>query len=156
MKKIIFILLVLIVGCKTTKTTTESKTETKTDLIIKKDSVKTELEKKSTFVVDSNTTEVYIIDEYFAEPDTTGFQPLVRKIITEINSKGKKSILVNDLKKDSINFKSEIKDNSKSKVNLKQTIKEEIKTPGFAAVAIILIVLSVIIFCFLVLKKFWL
>lgn len=151
MKKILLLIPILLIGCKTVRTESETKNEVKKDITTIKDSTDVKSGASTTVIVDTSNMIVYIYDEWFAEPDSSGVQYPTRITKTEI-IKGRKvvtaskshlldSVKVITLNKDKTSLKEAAKAKTKSETNNPFRIKPVVLI--VLGLAIILILLFI-------------
>lgn len=158
-------LLVVSLGCKSTKTTVVA--TTKTDSIVRTNVAASvgstaNLEQLSVVrdqsQINEETTET-ITEIVWSEPDSTGKQFIIRKTTT-VRSRNAKAAIDQVKEESSKSVKSQkstqtdkSKSSTKKKNDVLTTIKTKISTPGFITWGVSAIVVAVLVFVFLFLKS---
>ncbi len=165
---IIFSVLVMFMlsGCKTTKTATEAKNETKTE---QKNDVTTTSEQEQSVskttktderLAENDTLEETITETLWSAPDSTGKQFPTKTTTTERkrhrDSKGESSTTTNE-NKDERNVnqtidKSQVDENIKTESEIKTT--EKTRTPAWVTWGVIFIIFALLVVGLAVLKRF--
>jgi cobalamin biosynthesis Mg chelatase CobN len=162
--KIILLISISLVlfSCKTTKTTIDKneKSIVTTDI---KETEKKETEQNSTLTFTINSDALItiiekIVNEKLSSPDSTGKQVVIERTITERKIDRKENVMANaegkqKVKQDITKVKedhSKIKNQSKTK----ETKKVTIKTPTWVFVSVAILVIGLLIFVYLLLKRY--
>jgi len=157
MKKLILLLLVFsFFGCKVTQTTSEVDEKIKNDLTTKVDSSRVVASTDRTISIDTSNMVIEIYDEFFAEPDSTGFIPIIQKRKTVIHKEGKKTVFTNIQALDATKYTAEVKDKGETKKSVLNQSKEEIKTPFPFKIVFISIGILIFVAGLLFIKKYFL
>lgn len=163
LKIILFISISLVAfSCKTTKTTIDKNEKSIVTTDIKEtEKVTTENNSSVTLTITTDalvTIIEKIVNEKLSTPDSSGKQVVIERTITERKIDRKENIMANaegkQKAKQEIDKVKEDHSKIKNKSNVKETKKVTIKTPVWVIVSIAILVIGLLVFVYLLLKRY--